>query len=124
MTGRLFEVTVSSRSIVSRAGPWYAVRQVRNWLTIITLPSDLERRIQAAVQDGRFASVDDAMAEAARLLLRDLDLRQRTGPPGNTTDPGPDLFLGCMRDDAELMDEIVADAYRLRREESWREIDL
>jgi hypothetical protein len=29
-----------------------------------------------------------------------------------------------MRDDAELMDKIVADAYRLRRDESWREIDL
>jgi hypothetical protein len=29
-----------------------------------------------------------------------------------------------MRDDAELMDEIVADAYRHRREETWRELDL
>ncbi len=86
----------------------------------ITLPSDLERRVQAAVQNGRFASVDDAMAEAARLLLRDLDQE----PLGKTTDASPDPILGCMRDDAELMDEIVADAYRLRREESWREIDL
>jgi hypothetical protein len=29
-----------------------------------------------------------------------------------------------MRDDAELMDEIVADAYRHRGEETWRELDL
>ena len=29
-----------------------------------------------------------------------------------------------MREDAELMDEIVADAYRHRREETWRELDL
>ncbi len=39
----------------------------------IQLPNDLERSIEAAVRDGRFASVDDAMAEAARLLLRELD---------------------------------------------------
>ncbi len=90
----------------------------------ISLPTDLERRVQAAVEDGQFASVDDAMAEAARLLLRDLDQKSRATPPGNTTDLGPDLVLGCMHDDAELMDEIVADAYRNRREETWREIDL
>ena len=37
---------------------------------MIQLPSDLETSIQAAVQSGRFASVDDAMTEAVRLLLR------------------------------------------------------
>ena len=36
----------------------------------IHLPDELESSIQAAVQSGRFASVDDAMAEAVRLLLR------------------------------------------------------
>ena len=36
----------------------------------IHLPNDLETSIQAVVQSGRFASIDDAMAEAARLLLR------------------------------------------------------
>jgi ferrochelatase len=35
-----------------------------------------------------------------------------------------DPILGLMRDDAELMDEIVADAYRHRREDTWRELDL
>jgi hypothetical protein len=29
-----------------------------------------------------------------------------------------------MREDAELMDEIVVVTYRHRREEAWREIDL
>jgi hypothetical protein len=29
-----------------------------------------------------------------------------------------------MRDDVELMDEIVADAYRHRQEDTWREVDL
>ena len=36
----------------------------------IHLPTDLESSIQAVVHTGRFASVDDAMAAAARLLLR------------------------------------------------------
>jgi hypothetical protein len=31
--------------------------------------------------------------------------------------------LGCMRDDAKLIDEIGADAYRHRQEDTWREID-
>jgi Arc/MetJ-type ribon-helix-helix transcriptional regulator len=35
----------------------------------IHLPIDLESSIQAAVKIGRFPSLDDAMAEAARLLL-------------------------------------------------------
>jgi hypothetical protein len=42
----------------------------------------------------------------------------------NVSDPAADPILGLMRDDAELMDEIVADAYRHRREETWRELDL
>jgi Arc/MetJ-type ribon-helix-helix transcriptional regulator len=36
----------------------------------IQLPNDLERSIGAEVASGHFASVDEAMAEAARLLLR------------------------------------------------------
>lgn len=36
----------------------------------IHLPSNLEQSVQALVNVGRFASVDDAMAEAARLLLK------------------------------------------------------
>jgi Arc/MetJ-type ribon-helix-helix transcriptional regulator len=35
----------------------------------IHLPEDLESSIRAEVEGGRFASVDEAMAEAARLLL-------------------------------------------------------
>ncbi|MGO9599031.1 MAG: hypothetical protein ACLP7Q_13660 [Isosphaeraceae bacterium] len=90
----------------------------------IHLPNDLENCIQAAVQSGRFASVDDAMAEAARLLLRELALGQQARPTANAGDSAADPILGLMRDDAELMDEIVADAYRQRRDESWRELDL
>ena len=115
----------------------------------ITLPHELEHRLQAAVEGGRFASVDDAMAEAVRLLFRELDQEQtqtmRARENGGLGSIGmmreaadeldeivadayrqchPDPLLGSMRDDAELMDEIVADAYQHRREESWRELDL
>jgi Arc/MetJ-type ribon-helix-helix transcriptional regulator len=36
----------------------------------IHLPKELERSVRSLVRDGRFASVDDALAEATRLLLR------------------------------------------------------
>ncbi len=36
----------------------------------IHLPKDLETSVQSLVLSGRFASLDDAMAEAAGLLLR------------------------------------------------------
>ena len=38
----------------------------------ITVPKDVETSIHAAVKSGHFASVDDAMTEAARLLLQQL----------------------------------------------------
>jgi Arc/MetJ-type ribon-helix-helix transcriptional regulator len=38
----------------------------------IHLPDGLERSILEAVHTGRFSSVDDAMAEAARLLLHQI----------------------------------------------------
>lgn len=36
----------------------------------IQLPEDLERSVRSLVERGQFATVDDAMAEAARLLIR------------------------------------------------------
>ena len=91
----------------------------------IHLPKELESSIEAAVHGGLFTSVDDAMAEAARLLIRKLDQSPMTAT--TSADPAaaaPDPIWGLMRDDAELMDEIVADAYRHRSEETWREVDL
>jgi Arc/MetJ-type ribon-helix-helix transcriptional regulator len=43
----------------------------------IHLPNDLENSILAEVHSGHFASVDDAMAEAARLLLRQRHLERQ-----------------------------------------------
>ena len=89
----------------------------------IHLPHDVESSLQAAIRNGHFASMDEAMTEAARRLLS--ELRRGHQPPQPVlNDNPPDLILGCMREDADLMDEIVADAYRHRREETWREIDL
>lgn len=91
----------------------------------IHLPPHIESSIQAAVHSGHFASMDEAMTEAARLLLRDLSRRPTpTASPANAGDDTPDPILGLMRDDAELMDEIVSEAYRRRREEKPRGIDL
>ena len=88
-----------------------------------TLPEDQENRIRAIVRGGRFVSVDAALAEAARLLLHAVD-QEPTAPPIEPTATSPDPILGLMRDHVELMDEIVADAYRRRRETNWRELDL
>jgi hypothetical protein len=53
----------------------------------------------------------------------EIKLGHRPSPP-TRSQTRPDPVLGCMRADAELMDEIVTDAYRHRREETWRDIDL
>jgi Arc/MetJ-type ribon-helix-helix transcriptional regulator len=44
----------------------------------IHLPENLERPILAAVQSGRYASLDDAMADAASLLVQRLTREQTT----------------------------------------------
>lgn len=49
----------------------------------IHLPKDIERSIVAAVHSGYFASVDEAMDKAARLLLRDME--QTKPRPRQTT---------------------------------------
>jgi Arc/MetJ-type ribon-helix-helix transcriptional regulator len=92
-------------------------------MTII-LPDDLESRLQAAVHSGRFASVDAAIVEAARLLFRELDRGQQeqVKTPRQATEPGIDPLLGSMHEAADELDEIVTDAYRKRRDESWRDI--
>jgi Arc/MetJ-type ribon-helix-helix transcriptional regulator len=85
----------------------------------IHLPPDIESSIQAAVHGGHFASVDDAMTEAARLLLRQIK-QEQAKPTASGTSPDP--LLGSMRDAADELDEIVADAMKRRREEPWRTI--
>src|SRR5438445_11276108 len=83
----------------------------------INLPGDLERFIQAEVRNGHFASEEDAIATAIRLL------RQQVGQPAPsspTAAPAPDPVLGAMRDAADEMDEIVAEAMKCREQQPWR----
>jgi Arc/MetJ-type ribon-helix-helix transcriptional regulator len=47
----------------------------------IHLPPHIESSIQAAVDSGRFASVDDAMTEAATLLVQRLEQERAQAKP-------------------------------------------
>ncbi|MGP0064219.1 MAG: hypothetical protein ACLQGP_11545 [Isosphaeraceae bacterium] len=73
------------------------------------------------MSSGRFASVDDAMAEAARLRLRQVNQEQPVPKAmAADTDSPPDPLFGVWREDAELLDEIVDHAMKNRREQPWR----
>ena len=87
----------------------------------IHLPENVESSILAAVRSGRFASVDAAMAEAARLLLRKIK-QDRPESQLPATGASPDPLLGSMRDAADELDDIVAEAMRRRREGPWRTV--
>lgn len=86
----------------------------------ITVPPEVEKSILAAVQGGRFRSVDEAVATAW------LEWNQKQAPAlpplAEGADTSPDPLLGLWRDYADEMDQLVADAYRHRREETWREL--
>lgn len=88
------------------------------------LPAELEDWIRARVQSGQFSSGDAAVAEAAHRFRQSEQEQDRRYVSVPMDVPPSDPLLGCMRFDAELMDEIVADAYRQRREEPWRERDV
>lgn len=77
----------------------------------IHLPKEIASSIEAAVQSGRFASVDDALAEAWRAF-------QQQGQPMAAA-PGMG-FIGALRDDAALLDQAVEHAMKVREERPWR----
>ncbi len=60
--------------------------------------------------------------EQMRQFRDELD-QKLSALPAAGADPAADPLLGLWRDYADEMDEIVADAYRKRREEKWRDID-
>ena len=64
----------------------------------IRVSQDIEDSINAAVQSGRFPSVDAAMDEAARLLLRQLEQEQREKKGEEAVTRAPDSIL-------EMIDE-------------------
>lgn len=90
----------------------------------IRLPEDLESSIRSRVEEGRFASEEALVADAVRTYLRALDEGSTLVGTKAGCAPADDPITGLMRDDAELMDEIVQEAYRERRQETWRELRL
>jgi hypothetical protein len=79
----------------------------------------IESTIRAAVNSGRFASLDEAMSEVASLLVQRLKQEQAQATPA-AADPPADPLLGAWREDADLLDEIVERAMKVREERPWR----
>jgi Arc/MetJ-type ribon-helix-helix transcriptional regulator len=80
----------------------------------IHLPKDVESSIEAAVHSGHFASIDDAHAETWRCF-------QRQQVPQHTKSGGDNLgLIGALRDDADLLDQAVEHAMKVREERPWR----
>lgn len=87
----------------------------------IHLPKDLETSIRAEVLRGHFASEEDFVTEAVREYLR--ALRAKPQPAQRAANDADGLgSIGAMRDAADELEEIVAEAMKQRREEQWREI--
>ena len=84
----------------------------------IHLPPHIESSIRAAVQSGRFTSLDEALTEAACLLVQRLSQEQAQTKPA--IEPPANPLLGSWRDDADLLDEIVEHAMKVREERPWR----
>ena len=57
-------------------------------------------------------------------LDRKLSALDSAASPDAGGDPDADPLLGLWRNYADEMDEIVANAYRRRRENKWREFEL
>jgi Arc/MetJ-type ribon-helix-helix transcriptional regulator len=80
----------------------------------INLPENLERSILGEVRSGHFASVDDAIAEAVRLLLRQ-GAQKEEGP----TKEGPgELTASAHKPIWEVFEEITASI----PEEEWAKL--
>jgi Arc/MetJ-type ribon-helix-helix transcriptional regulator len=83
----------------------------------INLPEDLERFLRAEVHSGHFASEEDAIAEAIRLLRQQLSQSAAIAAPAA---PTSDPVLGTLSDAADELDEIVADTMKHREQQPWR----
>lgn len=85
----------------------------------IHLPAELVHSLEAAVHNGHFASIDEAMTAAARLLLREINQESPALPASQPVDTGLGS-IGAMRDDADVLDQAVEHAMRVREERPWR----
>ena len=84
----------------------------------VQLPEEMRTPIEATVQNGHYSSVDAAMTAAAHLLIQQVAKCEPDSPNANY---GPDPFLGSMREAADELDAIVADVYRQRDLEVWKD---
>ncbi len=85
----------------------------------IHLPQHLERYVHDQVQAGFFRSEDDVICDA---LERHRQAQQPSAAPA-TSGPVPGSGLGlisALRDDAELLDQAVEHAMKVREERPWR----
>jgi len=75
----------------------------------IHLSKELEQFVHDAILTGRYATEDDVFNDALERLRR------------QTPFPTPGMgSIGAMRDDAELLDQAVAHAMKVREERPWR----
>jgi putative addiction module CopG family antidote len=75
----------------------------------IDLPVDLERFVHDEVQAGHYPSEQEVIRAALE------QLRDRTP----RLSPGPGM-IGALRDDADLLDQAVEHAMKVREERPWR----
>jgi Arc/MetJ-type ribon-helix-helix transcriptional regulator len=75
----------------------------------IHLSKELEQFVHDAILAGRYATEDDVFNDALERLRRQTPL------------PTPGMgSIGAMRDDAELLDQAVEHAMKVREERPWR----
>jgi hypothetical protein len=76
---------------------------------IIYLSKELEQFVHDAILAGRYATEDDVFNDALERLRRQTPL------------PTPGVWsIGAMRDDAELLDQALEHAMKVREERPWR----
>jgi Arc/MetJ-type ribon-helix-helix transcriptional regulator len=83
----------------------------RDLAMTIHLPEDLENHVRSLVERGRFASEDEAVAEAVRAFLK------QDQTPTNQPNLGS---IGAMRDAADDLDAAVEHAMMVREQRPWR----
>jgi Arc/MetJ-type ribon-helix-helix transcriptional regulator len=78
----------------------------------IHLSKELEQFVHDAIRAGRYATEDELFSDALERLRRQTPL------------PAPGMgSIGAMRDDADLLDQAVEHAMRVREERPWRTAD-
>lgn len=79
----------------------------------IRLSKEAERFVHDSVDTGRYATEDDVINDALERLSQ------------QTPVPAPGMgSIGALRDDAELLDQAVAHAMKVREERPWRNSEV